>query len=103
MQKYRVDQNEGLSPREGKPLVQAEDLIETRGVFRFVIQHVLVYDEPRPRRGFAPAIRVGGLTTEALSPHFGEDDDAYQRAKAVGDRLLDRKTREVSGNAVPAS
>ncbi len=101
MPKYRIDKNADLVPT-AEPLLQAEDLIETQGVFHLYVLHVLVPDES-PRRAFMPSIRVGGLTVEKLAPHYGDGEDAYQGARSTGLALLARKIREVSGNAVPVT
>ena len=107
MTKYRVDQNEGVRPREGTPLVQATDTIEYMGVFTLIVLHVLVHggeDSSQDRRGFSATVKTNdGLAVEGLFPIFGEGDEAYSSAKTNGIGLLHRKFFETNGLAVQVS
>jgi len=67
----------------------AEDRVASKGIHSLVIVHVRFFRAGDwTRRGFMPSIRVGGggATGEI---HEGTDDDAYARARADGEAMLD--------------
>ena len=100
--KYRIDHNLGCEPSDSKPLIQASDRIDqVQGMFTLCIRHVLFLTPSRlVQRGFQPAIKAGGLTSDELDPVeiMGDDDAsyaaAYEDAKLFGRVRIEAKLRE---------
>jgi hypothetical protein len=101
MSVYRVETNEGALPSGDDPVVQAGDLIETRGVTTLYLEHVLVPSGESAERGFRVVLSGGGITYDYGPIVFGESQHRYDRAKALGCAALARANQNASGIAVP--
>ncbi len=106
MIKYRIDQNAGVLPSEGIPVIQAIDKIATRGVFTVFIRHLLVASKtkiggmPRVVCGFMPIIKAGGITCDEGKFILGDSAQSYDFATDIALTMLDRKLRQAQGFAV---
>ena len=98
---YRIDQNDGQLPEEGKPVVQAVDPVEARSVFTLSVKHVLACDESGVvRRGFMPSVKVDCLPPEDGDVCFGDNGVACGMAIGKGFLMIERKMNELNGLAV---
>ena len=103
MAKYRVAENDGKLPENGKLVVQCTETIETRSIFTLVLLHALVCSPDNPqsvRRCFIAKLLAGGVEDDRCPCIFGDDEQAHSIAKGLGLMMLEKNIAQLSGLAI---